>query len=398
MDNLDRLSPSYAAAFRCLGPACEDPCCSGFDIPVDKPTYAAYQQLPRENVASLISQFVVVNPAGAHDTLYARIVPTPSGACPFFTAERLCGIQASYGPQLLPATCSIYPRALRQVQGRLEGSLSLSCPEAARNVLLDPHFIDTPANLLSGDFRTDSFFRLGANPRSAALEPHLHAIRALLFDILRDRSYTLWQRLAYVGYLCINLSTDRLEVAYVLNAFHKQPYDWQFLPADLKLRLEVILALTNERLADPGSGTRLSNSFWDFIEGIAGNGDDIQTFRHAEEYYHRPFFATAPHILENYLINYIFQHLFPCGREGATTRSVWDEYILMTAQFAWIDTLLIGISAKYKYAFSGEHVVHTVQSFTRAIEHYPEVPSRILEYLRSRNLATIEGMAVLLRP
>ncbi len=400
-------SPTYAAAFRCIGPTCEDPCCSGWDIPVDKATYAKYQQLPKENIGALISAFVVLNPAPTHDNLYARIIPTPTGACPFWDADHLCGIQRNYGAELLPAPCSIYPRALRLVDNQLEGSLSLSCPEAARNVLLDPNFIHIEANLLSGDFRTDSFFYLAANPQSAPLQPFAHSIRSLLIDIVRDRSHPLWQRLLLIGCLCFDLDQHfetPAQIPTLVNTYSNNPplLELERLPANIKLRLEIILALTNERLADPGSGKRLRDTFWDFIEGIAAPNpnlpaDDIQRFLHAEENYHRPFFANSPHILENYLINYIYQNLFPFGREGASTRSFFDEYLLLATQFAWINTLLIGISANHKQAFAGEHVVRTVQSFTRAVEHYPEVLNLILEYLRSRNLATLEGIAILLR-
>jgi lysine-N-methylase len=405
-------SPTYAAAFRCIGTACEDPCCSGWDIPVDKATYAKYQQLPKENIGSLVSTFVVINPAATHDNLYAKIIPTPTGACPFFDSDHLCGIQRNYGADLLPATCSIYPRALRLVDNTLEGSLSLSCPEAARNVLLEPTFIHTQANLFSGDFRTDSFFHLTTNPHTAPLQPYLHPIRSLLLDIVRDRTHPLWQRILWIGAFCTDL--DRCletpsQTPALLSTYEQSlPNDqlWlalEKLPTNTKLRLEIILTLTNERLADPGSGKRLRDTFWDFIEGIAAPdptlpADDLHRFTYAEETYYRPFFANSPHILENYLINYIYQHLFPFGREGASTRGFFDEYLLLATQFAWINTLLIGISANHKQSFSGEHVVRTVQSFIRAVEHYPEVLNLIPEYMKTRNLANLQGMAILLRP
>src|ERR1700722_6741612 len=130
--------PTYAAAFRCIGSDCEDHCCGDWDIPLDKSTYAKYKQFPPEKLGSVVSNFVLVNEIGAPDGLFAHIYRAPSGLCPFFGTDHLCGVQKEYGPQLLSATCSVFPRSLSHVEGILEGSLSLSCPEAARNVLLNP--------------------------------------------------------------------------------------------------------------------------------------------------------------------------------------------------------------------------------------------------------------------
>ena len=129
-------------------------------------------------------------------------------------------------------------------------------------------------------------------------------------------------------------------------------------------------------------------------------GDDIERFQHAEENYHRPFLERSPFILENYLLNYIVQNLFPFGREGSAQfipRSMFEEWILMTTQFAWINALLIGISGHYKEYFAEEHVVSTIQSFTRAVEHYPAVLNSIIEYMKLRKLNTFQGMAIMLK-
>ena len=165
-------SPTYAAAFRCIGASCEGHCCGEWNIPVDRNTYERYRQFPREKLGSLVSQFVILNRRGQPEGLFATInLQTTSGLCPFFGEDYLCRIQKEYGPQLLASTCSIYPRSLSQVAGKLEASLSLSCPEAARNVLLDPDFMQIKGNLLSGDFRTDNIFRLASDQSGALQKP-----------------------------------------------------------------------------------------------------------------------------------------------------------------------------------------------------------------------------------
>lgn len=54
-DAVAMRQPTYAAAFRCIGPNCEDPCCGDWDIPVDRNTYRTYQQFPWEKLRSTVS-------------------------------------------------------------------------------------------------------------------------------------------------------------------------------------------------------------------------------------------------------------------------------------------------------------------------------------------------------
>jgi lysine-N-methylase len=125
-----------------------------------------------------------------------------------------------------------------------------------------------------------------------------------------------------------------------------------------------------------------------------------QRYLQALQKYHRPFFEKFPFILENYILNTIFQTLFPFGRSGSphcVPQTIPDEYILMAVQFAWVNTLLIGMAGYYKEDFSGAHVVFTVQSFARGVEHYPYYVLSLLEHFRDLQLNSLNGMAVLLK-
>jgi lysine-N-methylase len=415
--NTAMASPTYAAAFRCIGTDCEDTCCGDWDIPIDKNTYGKYQQFPREKLGSLVSQFVLVSVPDQPDPLHARIYRGPSGFCAFFGSDSLCSIHKEYGPQLLSATCSIYPRSFSYVAGALEGSLSLSCPEAARNILLVPRFMQIEGDLFSGNFRTDNVFHLADSRKGSFHKPHnfFLTIRTLLVDMVRDRSCPLWHRLLLIGSLCESL--DNITTAEGEEAFptvlreYRQIVEHQIskpelvnLPSLPRLRLEVVFRLTDALVRD-NSGKRFRDTFWAFVEGIASPDssapqEDIERFLQAEAKYYRPFFEKFPFILENYLVNYMFQNLFPYGREGSPRfipRSLFGEYIQMTTQFAWVNTLLIGVAGHYKEDFAEEHVVQTIQSFTRAVEHYPEVLQSIDESMRSLGLNNLQGMAVMLK-
>ena len=396
-----RSSPSYAAAFRCIGPTCEDTCCRNWNIPLDQATYEAYAGFPADKLGDLVSAFVSITPSSPSPNLYAEINLTPAGACAFFDADRLCRIQKEYGASLLSATCSSFPRIMNRVGATLEGSLSLSCPEAARNVLLDEEFLDRSADLHSGDFRTDNFLWL-AHPLAASYGD----IRTLLLEIVHDRSMTMSDRLLRIGDFCQRLEAAG-DVAALVSAFRAPKaagLQASFLE-NARLRVDVVLGLCHQRLADGATGRRFQDVFWEFVEGIGSPvggqaADDVERFLEGERRYLLPFLTQNPTIQENFLENYMLQHLFPFGRRGSDffrSRSVFDEYLLLATQFAWIQGLLAGLAMRHKETLAGEHVVKVVQSICRAVEHYPEVQDALLEYIREKGSGTLEGMAILLR-
>lgn len=434
---LPAVPPTYAGAFRCIGADCEDTCCQGWSIPLDQQTYQRYQQFPAQPLGALVFEFVAIAP-NSPTGLFARIRPRSSGTCPFFTADRLCSIQREYGGQLLSATCSTFPRTLNRVPNGdndgmrdgvrdvLEGSLSLSCPEAARNILLNPRAMQVTADLHTGQFRTDGALRLAKAASSPLDKPFafFHPTRVLIVRILTYRALPLWQRVLFLGSLCGSLdSVTAAEADAKLPSIleeHQRALDadgtratLDAVPSQAAFKLSVFFRLSDARMQDKDSGVRFRDTFWAFIEGIGGIGaeggtarppnetaSDVERYLHAEQAYYLPFVEKSPFLLENYLLNYVFQNLFPFGRENdqrIQPRSIFEEYVLLAAQFAWIETLLIGTAGRHRQAFCADHIVHVVQSFCRAVEHNPRVLSSVLEFLAQLQLDTLPGIAILLR-
>ena len=408
------VPPTYAAAFHCIGPACEDSCCHDWNIPLDRATYARYRQFPPQRLGVLVERFVSISPA-PQPNLYAQIDVGTGCDCPFFGADRLCRIQKEHGQALLSATCSIYPRVLNEVAGRLEGTLSLSCPEAARNILLVPRATETQGDLLAGGFRTDNVFHL--LPTVPATKPYgtFEPIRALLIATIQDRSQPIWQRVLLIGALCEQLATcngDDTKAAQIVSRFNPTQATQRLerTPADPAKKLELILKLFADRTARPRAGRRFRDAFWTFIEGIGTPLDaspeqaiqsDLDRLQHAQQTWLEPFLAAHPHLLENYLLNHLYSQLFPFGREGSPLfppHGIFDEYLLLATRFAWVTTMLAGIAAQRRQAFSSDDAVAAIQSLTRAVEHYPDALADLLATLRRHNLASLEGTAILLKP
>lgn len=415
---IQSIKPRYASTFRCIGGTCEDSCCRGMGVLVDKSTYEKYQNLPEGDIQSLVQIHVSLTTVDASDTLYAKINPTPTNDCPFLAPDRLCGVQKEFGAEYLSATCSIYPRVLNSVDGELETSLYLSCPEAAKLVLLNPESTEAEGNVSSSHFRTDQFSRLASNTPQSIYKPYSHfeEVRALVVIVIQDRTRPMWQRLFLLGMLCRDLdkivtieqdsTVSKIVREYseiiATGALHGEMEGVPARPAD---QLDVVLRLVDQRIRAGGSGERFLQCFQEFIQGIGYSPEstpesDAQHYVKAEEDFCRPLLEQYPFIMENYLLNYVFRTLFPFGREASahhTSRSILGEYMLMSTQYALIHGLLIGIAGRYQEDFDTDHVVKLIQSFSKAVEHNPTYLDEISAFVTNRNLDTAEGIAILLK-
>jgi lysine-N-methylase len=184
------IRPAYAEKFRCIGPACEDICCQGWSVPIDQAAYEKYQQLPASPLRTLIDANILRMPesgaTSAEDVkpgIFAKIRMDSSNQCPMLTEERLCRIQVELGEALLSYSCATYPRVVHSVGGMEEKPLTLSCPEAARLVLMSPDLLspDPPSHDLPNADPATRMEKAGVEATSGedegTLPPHFWAIR-----------------------------------------------------------------------------------------------------------------------------------------------------------------------------------------------------------------------------
>lgn len=120
----------------------------------------------------------------------------------------------------------------------------------------------------------------------------------------------------------------------------------------------------------------------------------------AHDQFYSPFFDSHPHILENYLINTIIRCQFPLGPEAmrsGTPPSMEREYLTLTAQFALMKGLLIGVAGYHREAFSVDHVVHTAQAASKHFEHHAEFLTDAYALLSACQMDNLQGAIILLR-
>lgn len=407
----DYTRPTYAASFRCISSACEDTCCQGWSVPIDRATYEKYRSI--DTLKSHLGSLIVLNTANPTPADHARIPLTATSTCPFLDPQHLCGIQKQLGPEALSVTCATYPRAISTVAAEREEALNLSCPEAARLTLLDPKLISP--------IGPSSYARLS----SAEAQP---AIREFALSLVADRRYPLWQRMYLLGILARRLETlsgartvadwaeanpttvahmlaDSARIA-TLQRLRPMMDDMQPQPAQ---QLQLVMQLLRIRLSQPPLPARFLECVQDFESGLRCNTanceqDILTAYSDASRLYFKPFVEEHPHVLENYVINHIFKNHYPFtnprDRHSDLQQEQPDaevEHLVLSVHLAVIQTLLVGIAGYYREAFDSTHVIKLVQSFARTFEHSRESQSQLKAFLLTHQLNRLGGIAVLLQ-
>jgi lysine-N-methylase len=405
------IRTAYAESFRCIGAECEDTCCEGWNVPIDQATYEKYQQLAPSPLRTLINDNILMMPEGAKPATFAMIQINGANPCPLLSADRMCRIQTELGESFLSHTCAIYPRLAQTIGGIEEMALSLSCPEAARLVLL------TPGLLTQADLQPDSALAgASAGKGAAMLLGWFWPIRKAVLALVRNRSYPLWQRLFLLGVFCRRLDTIasgelKRSVPEFLGGFQASIATgtlrtaMETLPLDRSAQLDVVLRLAGMLLHRSSIRPRFIACVEAFTKGIGnGPGATLESltghYAQAHDRYYAPFFSRHPQILENYLINTILRCRFPFGQEGAPAEAQFSlarEYALLTAQFALMKGFLIGAAGSHREAFSAAHAVHTVQAISKHFDHHPEFLDLAYQLLAESQMNGARGLAILLR-
>lgn len=170
--------PSYYSAFQCIGSACSDNCCIGWEIDIDENTFQGYKQIPGEFGRRLRDS--IAREAAPHFLL------DKAERCPMLNKDNLCDIILNLGKDRLCEICAQHPRFHNWLGPIRESGLGLCCEAAGLLIFQEP----SPVSFCC--------FEEG-QPVERAEDPFFHLLlqgREWIFSILQDRRRTIGRRLA----------------------------------------------------------------------------------------------------------------------------------------------------------------------------------------------------------
>jgi lysine-N-methylase len=404
------IQPRYVSKFRCIGTECEDSCCSGWDVIIDKSTYEKYRKCSDRDLRSQMDKQITRTRSSANDDdYYAKVNLNSEGSCPFLDAEKLCVIQKTMGEEYLSKICVTYPRSLKCIDGRIERSLTMSCPTAIRLALLDPGLMEfdevedqlSIQNTLSANVDTQDV------KYTRSLEKYFWDLRIFTITILQKRKYLLWERLIILGLFFDDVgkrvTENKLDTIPQVISKYGNMVEQNFLRKELEkipvkntVQINLIKALVEARCN--GVNASFVECISKFTQGIQYNSEDsieVNTARYEEicRKYYAPYMEQKEYILEHYMVNYVFKTIFPLGSE----KHCFDNYIMMIVHYAMIKMLLIGITGFYKEEFGDKHVIKLIQSFAKTIENNSVYLKNVFNCLTENEVTSMAYMAILIK-
>jgi lysine-N-methylase len=254
------LQPTYMKEFRCIGGACEDSCCVGWRVDLDKETYLTYKKIQDEELKPIFDKMVNRKHNEKSDASYGKIKMDNKGRCPFLDENNLCKIHGKLGAEYLSDTCTYYPRIVNRVDGKLERSATMSCPEVARLALLNAE------GIVFEQYEEDEGNRIKVNSIFDT-EGHLYLnkpqryfweIRLFSLALLQNRKYTLDERLILLGIVYNNLNEIKetgkaKDIPQLLEIYNQMIENGDFkeqiekVPTNLQIQMRIAKELIDER-------------------------------------------------------------------------------------------------------------------------------------------------------
>ena len=111
----------------------------------------------------------------------------------------------------------------------------------------------------------------------------------------------------------------------------------------------------------------------------------------AFEEYNAKYFDKYNYILENYLVNFIYNNLFPFNE----VMSFFDSYMMLIIRVSFIRFYLVGLYLNSKDE-SYERIVDFIQVFSKTIEHHKSYLIDSLHYIKRKEFDNMEFAKTLL--
>ncbi len=404
------LVPQYMHQFSCVGSDCEDSCCVGWRVNIDEATYKKYNRIQDQELTPLMDKQVTRNRSNPSQENYAKIKMNPDGACVFLTENKLCHIQINLGEEYLSNTCAIYPRISNEVNGVLERSATVSCPEIARLALLNPDGIAFDEIEESGELRRTIQKKIDTHDKKVShkLQKYFWELRIFTIQVLQNRAYLLAERLIILGLFFQkveeHLSNEsvgkipELIAAYtsIIEEGSLKEYLDQ-IPVQETVQMELVKEMADQRFSQGLNSQRYKECYTDTLVGlkfITGTpfSEVAKAYPEVYQTYYKPFMAEHEYILENYLVNYVYKNMFPFSGFP----KLFDNFVMLVVHYSMIKLHLIGMSGRHK-GLNIDLVIKLIQSFAKTVEHNQLFLKGLFDRLQKNGFTTMAYMAILIK-
>lgn len=374
---IQAVQPRYATSFACIGASCEDNCCTGWTVHVDKKTFNAYRQSHVPQLAERIENKVKRVRRLNSDVQYARIeMELTTQACPFME-EKLCSVQRELGEDKLSDTCATYPRSTRAMDGQHEQSLTLSCPEAARLALLNKDamdFVELPVRV------RNETIDIKKNKQGISSSV-VSSVRVFALQLMRTEGLELWQKLAVLGVFCEQLtqtlkSSQQHRIPQLIDEITHMVTSGAIVEATAGVKADYVVQATIFSSLWQLQIKRQHSPLQEAVQKAVatGLGADPVTYEVTQQQLIDRYttgvarlpqaLKDVPFLMENYVINDMFTELFPFGEASPD-----KHFLKLVTRMGLVRLMLAAQCNDPENLPSPDQMARTVQVFCRRYQH-----------------------------
>lgn len=377
-------TPKYYKKFKCIADKCEDTCCKGWEIIIDKDTLEKYRNNKSDFSKKLNSKIILYQDNEPGFKLEGE-------NCPFLNSNNLCDIYINLGEENLCNTCKAFPRIIEVYGNIKEISLSLGCPEATRLLLMEKDKIkfETCEDKEIVTFYNDINFEMFSQIISA---------RNVGMNIIRDRSISLDKRICL--YLLFSKEVqdclDNLQVSKITDV--KEKFKDKNYLNKLILKINKYKENGNEKyiiihkMIDVFKDLETINNIWSkklqcvydtFYSGECDFEYFIKLHKSFMEYYEDRIYE-----YENIMIYFVFRYFMKCINDC----DLLSKVILSIFSFIVIIELDVSkwINSNKKLEFQDQ--VDIVHLFSKEVEHSEDNIMKLYEMFEKNNEFQIENI------
>lgn len=396
------LYPEYYDEFKCIGGSCEDSCCIGWDIDIDKITFRKYYKVQDLEMKRMFQKNVHNNEESFSDDVdYGKVKLKNDKRCPFLDCDNYCVIYSKLGEDYLSNVCTCFPRITNLVDGCYERSFDVACPEAARILLLKEDGIKfKESEVVIGKHIISNQVDTKAKELKNSLAKYFKEIREVSIKIIQNRSLDLSERLFILGEFINDLEDESESNFNHINKFIEN-YDINRIKGfyeNNSLYFTIQIDFFNKMISLLNVDKEVDSVLFkehtkQITDSFNLNRDNNEPRRYIEvfEDYNKECMNKYTYIFENYLVNFIYNNMFPFNEK----ESIFDGYIMLLMRYSFMRFYLVG---KYINERNGskEDIVRFIQVFSKTIEHHRSYLSKSMRYIKEKEFNNIEFAKTLL--
>ena len=367
---VNMFMPKYMLTFKCIGSACADTCCAGWDINIDEDTYKKYTNCTGK-LKELVQGKFRENKNSEDYLNKGFMILKEHNKCPFLNDNLLCDIHGGIGEENLCITCKRFPRVYNIIDDVYEKSGLSSCEEICNIAFLNKEkmeFIETEEEIDESAIEIRRIIDTEAFEGTDSLLQYFWDIRINSINIIQNRSFSIEERLGILKSFYTKIEEyynekDFEGIEDLLGEYGEGNIDFDSLKIlDLNESNEFYLSLLDKELIKNIRSIRLKECVEEYKKGILKVNDIVKYIN--DEKCILKLIEKYSYILENYLVNQIFKDLIPLNRGESLNLSI----NILINSYRIIKAYIIGIALNNK-EINEDLIIRVIQSLSKDIEH-----------------------------